>query len=287
MRMRAECVPCLLKRTIYEALLVNRKLVTHALQEALQILARKYSARANSVKVATEVHRKVYKVLKNEDPYKELKAKSNRIALKLLPKAKKLVEKAEDRLEAAALCSIIGNVLDFGLASSYERPERLLQEFDLLYREGFGVNELHKARKYLKPRSKIVFIPDNCGEIVFDKLLCSELKMLDVELTIIAKNSPMLTDVTIKELNALSFKRLANKILNSTNAVGIDFRELKKDVIREIVSANLIICKGMGLYEAFCDTHYRPVLHLLRTKCLPVAEDMKVEVGISVAKLYT
>ncbi|MCG2827034.1 MAG: ARMT1-like domain-containing protein, partial [Thermoplasmatales archaeon] len=68
--------------------------------------------------------------------------------------------------------------------------------------------------------------------------------------------------------------------------VGIDFNEISDDLKGRIENADLIICKGMGMYEAFCEKKYRPVVHLLRTKCMPVADDMGLPENISVAKMY-
>lgn len=286
MRMRSECVPCLLRRTIYEARLANEKLTEEATKAALKILAQEYSSDANSVKVATKIHRKVYRILRNEDPYKELKERSNKVASGLLKKAVTKIKKSDDKFGSAALCSIIGNILDFGIAQDYGVPEKLSKEFDYFWGLGLGVNDLAKAKKYLRYDSKIVFLPDNCGEIIFDKLLCEQLKNFGIYLTIIVKEKPMLTDATIKEVKELKFRDVVDEILTSTNAVGIDFDEISGEVKERIREADLIICKGMGLYEAFCETNYKPILYLLRTKCTPVAEDMGVKRNISVAKLY-
>lgn len=286
MRMRAECVPCLLKRTIYESSLVNEKLAERAVQSALKILSAEYGSNANSILVATKVHREVYKLLSNSDPYKELKTRSNKTALALLPKVERIIQSSADSLQSAALCSIIGNVLDFGISSSYSAPENLIEDFEALYKKGLAVNDIGKAEKYFKPHNKILFFTDNCGEIVFDKLLCKEIKKFKIHLTVVVKDKPILTDATIKDAEMLKFTEVADCILASTNAVGIDFNEISTELKERIKSADLLICKGMGLYEAFCETNYRPVLYLLRTKCAPVAEDMGLEKNINVAKLY-
>jgi uncharacterized protein with ATP-grasp and redox domains len=284
--MRCECVPCLLRRTIYECELVSEKLTEQAVREALKILAQEYFSRANSVKVATKIHRKVYQILGNEDPYKELKERSNKVALKLQAQVEAKIKSSNNKLESAMLCSIIGNILDFGIAHDYGTPEKLVDEFEYFWNLGFGVNDSAKAKKYLRKGNSIVFLPDNCGEIIFDKLLCEQLKNFNVHLTIIVKEKPMLTDATLKEVEELKFKEIVDEILTSTNAVGIDFNEISNEVKTVIENADLIICKGMGLYEAFCETNYKPILYLLRTKCAPVAEDMGLEKNINVAKLY-
>ncbi|MBU3901849.1 MAG: DUF89 family protein [Candidatus Thermoplasmatota archaeon] len=286
MRMRAECVSCLINRVIYEAGLVDEKFSEKAVKEALDILAKEYSHNANSILVATKVHRRVYEIIENPDPYKDIKERSNRIALSLIPKAEKFINDSKDKLRAAVICAIVGNVFDFGIKSSIAAPEKLGDNFEKMCENGLDVDDTEKIRKYLKKNSRVLFFTDNCGEIVFDKLLCREIKKFGVHLTVVVRESPIMNDATVEDAEKLGFKDAADEIMLSSNAVGIDFNEISDDLKKRIENADLIICKGMGMYEAFCEKKYRPVVHLLRTKCMPVADDMGLPENISVAKMY-
>lgn len=286
MRMRVECVSCLINRVIYEAGLVDEKFSEKAVKEALGILAKEYSYNANSILVATKVHRRVYEIIENPDPYRDIKERSNRIALSLIPKAEKFINDSKDKLKAAVICAVVGNVFDFGIKSSITTPEKLSEMFEKMCKNGLDVDDTEKIRKYLKKNSTILFFTDNCGEIVFDKLLCREIKKFGVHLTVVVRESPIMNDATVEDAEKLGFKDAVNEIMLSSNAVGIDFNEISDDLKKRIENADLLICKGMGMYEAFCEKKYRPVVHLLRTKCMPVADDMGLPENISVAKLY-
>ena len=286
MRMRHECVPCLLNRVIYEAGLVDPKFSEKAVKEALNILSKDYSYNANSILVATKVHRRVYEVIGNPDPYREIKERSNRIALSLVPKAEKFINNSKDKLKAAVICSIVGNVFDFGIKSSIVAPEKLSDDFEKMCKSGLDVDDTEKIKKYLKKNSRVLFFTDNCGEIVFDKLLCRQLKKFGVELTIVVRESPIMNDATVEDAEKLDLKDAVDEIMHSSNAVGIDFNEISDKLKNRIENADLIICKGMGMYEAFCEKEYRPIVYLLRTKCRPVADDMGLPENISIAKLY-
>jgi len=286
MRMRHECVPCLLNRVIYEAGLVDPKFSEKAVKEALNILSKDYSYNANSILVATKVHRRVYEVIGNPDPYREIKERSNRIALSLVPKAEKFINNSKDKLKAAVICSIVGNVFDFGIKSSIVAPEKLSDDFEKMCESGLDVDDTEKIKKYLKKNSRVLFFTDNCGEIVFDKLLCRQLKKFGVELTIVVRESPIMNDATVEDAEKLDLKDAVDEIMHSSNAVGIDFNEISDKLKNRIENADLIICKGMGMYEAFCEKEYRPIVYLLRTKCRPVADDMGLPENISIAKLY-
>ena len=286
MRMRHECVPCLLNRVIYEAGLVDPKFSEKAVKEALNILSKDYSYNANSILVATKVHRRVYEVIGNPDPYREIKERSNRIALSLVPKAEKFINNSKDKLKAAVICSIVGNVFDFGIKSSIVAPEKLSDDFEKMCESGLDVDDTEKIKKYLKKNSRVLFFTDNCGEIVFDKLLCRQLKEFGVELTIVVRESPIMNDATVEDAEKLDLKDAVDEIMHSSNAVGIDFNEISDKLKNRIENADFIICKGMGMYEAFCEKEYRPIVYLLRTKCRPVADDMGLPENISIAKLY-
>ena len=286
MRMRHECVPCLLNRVIYEASLVDEKLAGKAVKEALNILSKEYSYNANSILVATKVHRRVYEVIGSPDPYREIKERSNRIGLSLVPKAEKFIKNSNDKLKASIICAVVGNVFDFGIKSSISSPEKLSDDFEKMCKSGLDVDDTEKIKKYLRKNSTILFFTDNCGEIVFDKLLCREIKKFGVLLTVVVRESPIMNDATLEDAEKLGFKDAVNEITASSNAVGINFNEISDELKKRIENADLIICKGMGMYEAFCEKKYRPIVYLLRTKCRPVADDMGLPENISAAKLY-
>lgn len=287
MRMRAECVPCLLKRVLYEAYLVNNDKEEEVICNALKILAEKFKPGVSTIPTATLVHKKTYQILGDNDPYKKIKERSNNVALKLLPIARKIVEKSEEKLKDAMVCSIIGNILDFGIGDVVYEPEYLIESFNKLYSQGLEIDDSEKIKNLLKKSRNVLFFTDNCGEIVFDTLLCKELKKFDINLTMVVKGEPILTDATMEDAIKYGFDKIVDEI-TTTNmfAVGILFSKIDSGLEKKLKEADLIICKGMANYEAFCETNYKPIVHLLRTKCMPIANDMGFSKDINVCKLY-
>lgn len=287
MKIRARCVPCLFGRTLYETNLIDPSKALKVMEEASRIIGTYDLNDVCSAVVATEVHRATYEILGTKDPYKVIKNRCNQTALSILPKAKKIIARSEDKLKSAMLCSIIGNVLDFGISSSPENPEILVEEFDKLYLEGLSVDDTDKVKDYLEKGERIIYFTDNCGEIVFDKLLCREIKKFDIHLTLVVRGEPILTDATIEEVNEFGFDEVVDDVLTTgCFAVGVDFEKLPEELAKALQSADLIISKGMANYETFSETEYKPIAHLLRTKCEPVAEDMGLRTNINVVKIY-
>lgn len=288
MQIQPECVPCLLKRCLYETILVDESLGPDVMMKAMEILNEEYTYPAVSADVATKVHRAVYDILGTDDPYKDMKKRSNQVALKLYPKAEEFIDQSDDRFKAAVLCSIAGNVLDFGIGSSIEAPEELMEEFNIILQEGLGRDDTGEMKDILRKGGDVVLFCDNCGEIVFDRLLIQELKKFDIHLTYVARGEPILTDATIEDVREFGVDKMVDDVA-TTNAfaVGVHVDELKPDLLRRIEDATLLVSKGMANWESFSEHDYRPIAYLLRTKCKPIADSIGESKNINVAKLFT
>ncbi len=287
MRFSPECVPCLLNRVIYETELVGPDKVAEALSASMGILSQTDWSHRNSAEVATMVHRKVYQISGYDDPYKDLKKRSDEAAEMIFERIERFVKSSKDPLEAAALCSIAGNVLDFGIDVGFERPEELGQKFDSLVKEGLAINDLPEARKILAKAGKVVYLLDNCGESVFDRLLVKEVKALGPKVIGVVKGEPILTDVTMEDALRVHLDRCFDEIVSTEEfAVGVDLKRAGQRLRKEIKEADLIIAKGMANLESLSDENVRPVLYLLRTKCEPVAKTIGSRRNANVAKLF-
>ena len=286
MKVYPECAQCLLRRILYETELGGASMEQQykAMKLAIDALHRDFSPDICSAEIATGVHKGVYELL-GRDPYAEAKAKSNEIALRLLPGAKKMVEESDDPFGTAVLCSIIGNVLDFGIRNDFANAYVLLDRFDELCGEGLGHDDTREIKGLAA--GKVAYLTDNCGEIVFDALLLEQLRKIGAEITLVVRGAPILTDATMEDVKQLGLQKLVDRVMDTGGfAVGIPFWDMPGELERELRSADLIIAKGMANYETLSETDYRPVAYLLRTKCRPVASSMGLKKDINAAKLY-
>ncbi|MGQ9588314.1 MAG: damage-control phosphatase ARMT1 family protein [Thermoplasmata archaeon] len=285
--MTPECVPCLIRRVLFETEEVDGSKSVEAVKSAARTLGMLFDDGVCSATVATQVHRETYRILGTNDPYKRLKKKSNEIALELYPTAEGFVGASGNPLRDAFLCSIVGNVHDFGSGSGYDHPMKLKQEFRNLLAEGLGYDDTPKIRKLLREAKRVVYLADNCGEIVFDRLALKELKKLDVDLTLAIKEEPILTDATTGDIDGLGLEEIVDRILEAPGfAVGIDLGSLRGPFGRTLEDADLIIAKGMANFESLSETGLAPIAYLLRTKCAPVANAMGLKRDINAVKLF-
>jgi uncharacterized protein with ATP-grasp and redox domains len=291
MKIQTECVPCLLKRVLFETELtsIGKKHQTEALRTACSLLADLYDPTVCSAHIATQVHHDVYRTLQTSDPYRQLKKTSNEVALSLLPKVEMLVAQSSDPLKTSMMCSIIGNIMDFGIEGSSSHPRLLEDVFDTLYEEGLGYDDSQQLRILLQKAAHCMLFTDNCGEIVFDKILCREMKRFNPKLhiTAVVKGQPILSDATREDAEMIHLAEIVDEVLTTgCFAVGVDFSGLPSEVLQELKDMDVIIAKGMANYESFSETSYRPIAYLLRTKCHAIAQSMQLPQNISAIKVY-
>jgi uncharacterized protein with ATP-grasp and redox domains len=177
--------------------------------------------------------------------------------------------------------------LDFGIGTGYDHPEKLKKEFKNLLSEGLGHDDTPKIRALLRKSDNVVYLADNCGEIVLDRLALLELRKFDIDLTLVIKEEPILTDATKKDIAGLGIEKLVDRIVEAPGfAVGIDLDSLKGPFGKVLRDADLILAKGMANFESLSETNIAPIAYLLRTKCDPVANAMGLERDINAVKLF-
>ncbi len=291
MKIQTECVPCLLKRIIFEAeqSTNDKDKKTRVIKNACKALSELYDPNECSAKIASKVHRIVYDALSDDDPYIDLKNQANVYAKKLVPEVEKKVKNSNDPLKTSMICSIIGNMMDFGIAGASQDPKDLLKIFEKTLEEKLGNDDYNKISNLLLKSKRIIFFSDNCGEIVFDKILCRKIKEKypDIYLTLVVKGESVLSDATMEDALDLGFDEVVDEILTTgCFAVGLDFNKMPFELKKSLEDYDLIICKGMANYEAFSETDYKPIAYLMRVKCSAISRSIGVKENTSIIKLY-
>ena len=209
---------------------------------------------------------------------------ANDIAMTLYPKAEQALLGAKDRFRTAVLISIAGNVMDFEF-QGLDDPNAIIGQFDQLIQQGLDIDDLDKISGSLGPGKKVLYLMDNCGEIVLDRILIREIKNTGSKIIGVVKGEPILTDATRDDLLKLSMIDLLDEILDTgVFAVGIDLDRMGDGLREAIASCDLIISKGMANFESLSDSRIGPILFLLRAKCRPVADAIGAKKGDNISK---
>lgn len=283
MKMRAQCVPCITRRILMEIHEVDPSRDMEIMTECVKVLGDNIYDGVSSSECASKVHAKAYEML-GTDPYAKLKEKSTEQARQLLPRAREFVEQADDKFRAAVLCSIVGNVLDYGIDKKLDEPGYLMNHFEELLKDDLAVDHTQRMKEILEKSKEIIFMPDNMGEILFDQLLLEQLRKFPVKITMVVKGEAILTDVTMQDALDLGLDRQVDKIITTGGfAVGFPFWDMTDELRDALENTDLIISKGMGNFECFTEVDFKPLAYLMRTKCLPVAEASGAPIRSNVA----
>lgn len=226
---------------------------------------------------ATFIYQKIKEITGINDPYKTIKEKNIQQVIKLYPYLKDLVNKSDDPLLTAIRLSIAGNVIDYGANRQFylehEIEIALQQDFAILDYDIFK-NDLNKARM-------VLYLGDNAGESVFDKLL---IETMGKPVIYVVREEPIINDVTMEDAIKSGIGEVAEIISSGAYTPAIILKLCTKDFITKFNEADLVISKGQGNYEGLSECG-RPVFFLLKAKCELIARELGVDMGAIVMKI--
>lgn len=284
MKLTPDCVPCLMKRILFQAKLLDNGCEKEAVRAALRVYADNIDYGCNSAELATKVHKAAYAAMK-ADPYEDLKKRADEVAAGYLEFAEKYVGESKDRFSAAIKIAAIGNIMDFGLGLAIDDPEQFKDKIEDMLNQGIGSDDTEKFRALLKKSKKILYFFDNCGESQFDKILIKEIQSMGVKVIGVVRGEKILNDVTLEEAKRIGLDKILDGLITTGEfRIGCDLSN--PGVKKELDSADLIVCKGMANYESMGDqpTVAKKVF-ILRTKCIPVANSLGVKPDINVVRV--
>ncbi|MFW6128024.1 MAG: damage-control phosphatase ARMT1 family protein [Halobacteriota archaeon] len=284
MKISPQCPACLLHRTYTECKMAtdDEDKIRKAVEDSLEVLNRRYPKREVNAVIATEMHRRVYEILGVEDPYKKVKDRANEVVMQFLPAIREFVEDQSDKFKASAIASIIGNTFDYGVMGHEVAEDDFMGFFSEQYAKGLTIDDIDKIKEFCG--GNVVYLTDNCGEIIVDSLFLEKIKKISSDLTVVVRGKPILSDATIEDAKLAGIDKIADNLLtNGEGAIGIIEDELPGETLEKINNADIIIGKGMANYECLSDSPL-PVAFLLTAKCKPVADSLGVSVGDMIAK---
>ena len=275
-----DCIPCFIRQALYAVRLATRDERIH--EEVLRSVLRTASEmdlRKSPPAMAQQIHRLIRRLSSCDDPYKELKDRFNRYALELYPGLRQRIDNASNPLETALRFAIAGNIIDFGVNNELDRIDLSKTIERALSEPLFGeIEELYYA---ITLAQKILYLGDNAGEIVFDRLLIEKLPV--DKITFVVKGSPIINDATMDDARATGMTDVVNVIDNGSDAPGTIIEECSDRLKHLFTDADLIIAKGQGNYETLTDVN-KNIFFILKAKCPVIAKHLGCELGSFVVR---
>ena len=241
-----------------------------------------FSLLKNPPQNATPMYEMISKLLKKPDIYKELKQKSIKMAEKFIPKCKEEIKKSKNPFLTSTKIAVAGNVIDLASEVRFDLKDELFK----VLKTNFSIDDTHKLYESLKKSKTVVYLADNAGENVFDKLYIETLKDIfkDIEVYYFVRSKPIINDITYDELKNDSINEIATLIDSGNKTPGVVIEDLKDEARELFYKADCIISKGMGNFECLSENNQFPIYYLLKIKCSVVAKELKRELGDIICK---
>lgn len=272
-----ECIPCFIKQTFDAASMstsdtvLQEKILRRVLAEAADI-----SFSQSPPEMARYIHGIIRKETGVTDPYRELKHLYNKKALDLYPVMKEYVTQSAEPLRTAVNLAIIGNIIDFGVQRD-DHEIHVEREISENMNRTPGVNHLDELSASVEKAEQILYIGDNTGEIVFDRVLIET--MGPERITFAVRSAPIINDVTMSDAQDVGITRLCTVIESGSDGPGTIMELCTHEFKNEFENADLVISKGQGNYETLSGISRNDLYFLLKAKCPVIARDISCDVG--------
>ncbi len=282
MYLQTECKQCLIKQAESTARLsgANDELIAKISKEAASIVETA-PPKTTAPELAAIIFDKIRKYTGVLDPYLEIKGKSFEGALSIYPEIAKKVEASKDRLRASLVASAVGNIIDFGIPGLSFSPQSIVDEYENLT---FEIDDYEELKDELLKAKKILYVADNAGEIVLDRLFLEWMKAnLEAEVVFAVRGGPIINDALLKDAMDSGIGELAEIIDTGTAIPGALLKLASKNFMKVYDESDIVISKGQGNYEVL-EGENKNIFFILKAKCDVIAKFLSVELGSLILK---
>lgn len=207
------------------------------------------------------------------DPYKLIKRQSNDEVLNMYASLKKMTADAENPFETALRLAIAGNIIDYGI---FDRID-LAATIDKVLNTDFAINHADKLKQAVSKAKTVLYVGDNAGEIVFDKLFVETIMHPNIWYAV--RGAPVINDATIEDALYVHMDEVADIIENGHDAPSTILKHCSKEFNDLYAQADVIISKGQGNLEGLIDQTDKRIFFLLMVKCDVIADVLGVTKG--------
>lgn len=227
--------------------------------------------------IAPEFSRELHNLLKkytlNPDPYKDEKKKYNDFALNLIPELKDLIGKSDDPFDTGLRLAIAGNIIDFAAGNNFDVHAAIKSSLSC----GFAIDHSKELLKAIREARHILYLGDNAGEIVFDRLFIETINHPDLVYAV--RGGPVINDATLEDAEYTGMNEAALTISNEYDAASTIVSKSGRLFREYFEKADLVISKGQGNLEGLVGMKDDRIFFLLMAKCNVMADYLKCEKG--------
>ena len=269
MKLYLECIPCYIRQVLDAAKMVSndKKLLERILRKSL-IAASEFDSYSIGLLTQAKIKGIIKELLPNSDPYSVIKKKFNFICLQLEEKLKRIIKEAADPFETSLRIALAGNIIDFGPKQTLSKKV-ILAAIRKAQHQNLNEKNVLLLRENIEKSEKILFIGDNAGEIVLDKIFIE--KLPKKKISYVVRGGPALNDATMDDAEMVGMTKIVRVITTGLDMPAVILPLCSKEFLNEYGKSDLIIAKGQGNYEALSDED-KNIFFLLKVKCPVIAE---------------
>ncbi len=270
-----DCIPCFISHALHVASMVTEEEETREkiVRETLSIVSGMDFSQSPP-EMARRIHAFIRDLTGTVDPYRDIKDESTEFALELLPVLKREIEHSDNPFETIIRLVIAGNIIDFGADNDFELDsvhEVIADSLKAL----LDPELVLRLKSRMEEAERILYIADNCGELVIDRLLIEKFRE---KTTVAVRGFPILNDATPREAELSGLSGLVEVIDTGDATPGVLYKYCSRRFRTHFDSADLIIAKGQGNYETMSEVD-APIIFLLKAKCPVVARKLAANIG--------
>lgn len=230
------------------------------------------------VQILKATHEKIKEFINNNDPFFEKKKLYNQKMLEQYNYFRQEIKNSADPLKKAVILAIGGNIIDFLPKDNQNIDDKIT---NLLQRK-LAVDDVDQLVEDLHNAASILYLTDNTGEIVLDKLLIETLIEYNIiakdKITVATRGVPIINDATLEDAEAIGLTQMVNVISNGDNAPGTILETTSKEFQDYFNKADVVISKGMGNFETLDEIENKKIYFLFVAKC----EYSAVKLGVAI-----
>ncbi len=276
-----DCAPCFSRQALYAARLsgADEPRQREIVKEVSRLIP-ELPPQASPPEAGRLIHKLVRQMTGVRDPFKQRKEKSTSHAIGRYPRLSKIIDDSSVRVLTAVELAIAGNIIDYGAKNTLDIDEEIKVILDGDFVSQKAIFDYQGFRAALAKVNKVLYLGDNAGEVVFDKLLIEELKK---EVTYVVRGGPAINDALVEDARICGIGEVARIVSNGSDVPGTLLASCSEEFLGLYKSAGMIISKGQGNFETLSEEN-TPIFFLLKVKCSVVAEIIGCEDGSLILK---
>ena len=270
MKTYLDCLPCMMSQALRAGrMATNDEVKIKKLLDNVGAMIANIPMENTPPETGDIIYKEISKITGVSDPYKKTKESNIQEALSLYPELKEIIRKSDNKLLTAIRIAIAGNVIDLGVGKDFN----IVEDVKKILHQEFGILDFSEFEKHLEKANTILYIGDNAGESVFDKILIEE---LGKPVIYVVRDIPVINDVTYQDAVDSGIDKVAEIISSGSSAPAVIPELCNEKFLEKLNSSDMVISKGQGNYEGLSNVD-RSLFFLLKAKCHVIANDLNVK----------